>query len=101
MCEIHDQGHIGSHSLVSLWAAQRRKEHSETPSGVSDAPPESPSPQSQPTMHCLSPSQTAWLLVQPPADRNEDKYAAFDKLQKAVAEIVTDYSLAQDFVSFL
>ena len=49
-------------------------------------------------MRRLSPSQAAWLLVQPPADLTEDEHAALDKLQKAAAEIATAYTLAQDFI---
>lgn len=43
----------------------------------------------------------AWLLVQQPADLTDDEHAALDKLQKAVAEIATAYTLAQDFVRMM
>ncbi len=36
--------------------------------------------------------------MQQPADLSEDEQAALDKLQQAVAEIATAYTLAQDFV---
>ena len=49
-------------------------------------------------MRRLSPSQAAWLLVQQPADLNEDEQKALDQLQQAVAEIAAAYTLAQDFV---
>jgi len=49
-------------------------------------------------MRRLSPSQAAWLLVQQPADLNEDEHAALGKMQKAIAEVSTAYTLAQDFV---
>ena len=85
--EIHEQGYAGSRPLLSRWAAQHRKEYPDTPLGVSDTAPEPLSTQSQPVMRRLSPSQAAWLLVQQPADLNEDEHAALDKLQKAIAEV--------------
>ena len=96
--EIHEQGYAGSRSLLSRWAAQHRKEYPDTPLGVSDTAPEPLSTQSQPVMRRLSPSQAAWLLVQQPADLNEDEHAALDKMQQAIAEVSTAYTLAQDFV---
>ncbi|MGV0977166.1 MAG: ISL3 family transposase [Azonexus sp.] len=96
--EIHEQGYAGSRSLLSRWAAQHRKEYPDTPLGVSDTVPEPLLSQSQPVMRRLSPSQAAWLLVQQPADLNEDEHAALDKMQKAIAEVSTAYTLAQDFV---
>ena len=96
--EIHEQGYAGSRSLLSRWAAHHRKEYPDTPSGVSDTAPEPLSTQSLPVMRRLSPSQAAWLLVQQPADLNEDEHAALDKMQKAIAEVSTAYTLAQDFV---
>jgi len=99
--EIHEQGYVGSRSLLSRWAAQHRKEYPDTPLGVSDTAPEPLSTQSQPVMRRLSPSQAAWLLVQQPADLNEDEHAALDKMQKAIAEVSTAYTLAQDFVRMM
>jgi transposase len=99
--EIHEQGYAGSRSLLSRWAAQHRKEYPDTPLGVSDTVPEPLSTQSQRVMRRLSPSETSWLLVQPPADLTEDEHAALDKLQKAVADIATAYTLAQDFISMV
>ena len=99
--EIHEQGYAGSRSLLSRWAAQHRKENPDTPLGVLDTVPEPLSTQSQPVMRRLSPSETSWLLVQPPADLTEDEQAALDKLQKAVADIATAYTLAQDFISMV
>jgi transposase len=96
--EIHEQGYTGSRPLLSRWAAQRRKAHAAAPSGVSDTVPEPLSTQHQPAMRRLSPSQAAWLLVQQPADLNEDEQKALDQLQQAVAEIAAAYTLAQDFV---
>lgn len=96
--EIHEQGYAGSCPLVSRWAARHRKEHPDTPKAGSAATPEPSSTQLQSTMRRLSPSQAAWLLVQQPADLTEDEHTALDKLQKAVAEIATAYTLAQDFV---
>ena len=96
--EIHTQGYTGSRPLLSRWAAQHRKEHPDTPKAGSGATPEPLPTQVQSTMRRLSPSQAAWLLVQQPADLSEDEQAALDKLQQAVAEIATAYTLAQDFV---
>ena len=96
--EIHEQGYTGSRPLLSRWAAQRRNAHAAAPSGVSAEVSEPQPTQSQPVLRRLSPSQAAWLLVQQPADLTEDEHAALDKLQRAVADIVTAYILAQDFV---
>jgi transposase len=96
--EIREQGYVGSCPLVSRWAARYRKEQPETPKAVSAATPAPSSIQVQSTMRRLSPSQVAWLLVQQPADLTEDEHVALDKLQKAVGEIATAYTLAQDFV---
>jgi transposase len=49
-------------------------------------------------MRRWSPSQAAWLLVQPPAALTEDEHAALDKWQKMVAEIAMTYTLGQDSV---
>jgi transposase len=96
--EIHEQGYAGSRSLVSRWAARYRKEHPDPPRAAAAALPELPATPVQPPVRRLSPSQAAWLLVQQPADLTENEHAAIDKLQKAVAEIATAYTLAQDFV---
>lgn len=95
--EIHEQGYTGSCPLVSRWAARHRKEQPDPPKAAA-ATPEPPSTQVQPTRRRLSPSQAAWLMVQQPADLTEDEHMTLDKLQQAVAEIATAYTLAQDFV---
>ena len=96
--EIHKQGYTGSRQLVSRWAAQQRKAHGDGPRSVSETAAERPSTQRQSRLRRLSPSQAAWLLVQPPADLNEDEQDALEKMQKAIAEIGTAHTLAQDFV---
>jgi transposase len=96
--EIHEQGYAGSCPLVSRWAARYRKEHPDPPTAVAATTPEPPATQIQSSRRRLSPSQAAWLLVQPPADLTEEEHAALDKLQKAVAEVATAYTLAQDFI---
>jgi transposase len=96
--EIHAQGYAGSCPLISRWAARYRKEHPDPLNAVAATTPEPLSTHVQPKRRRLSPSQAAWLLVQQPADLTEDEQAALDKLQRAVAEIATAYTLAQDFV---
>ena len=96
--EIHEQGYTGSCPLVSRWTARYRKEHPDMSKAVATATPEPPVTEVKPPMRRLSPSQAAWLLVQQPADLTEDEHTALDKLQKAVADIATAYTLAQDFI---
>jgi transposase len=95
--EIHEQGYAGSCPLVSRWAARDRKEHPDPPKAAATTP-ELPATLVQPPMRRLSPSQVGWLLHQQPADLTEDEHAALDRLQKAVAEVATAYTLAQDFI---
>lgn len=65
---------------------------------VATATPERPAIAALPPMRRLSPSQAAWLLVQEPANLTEGEHAALEMTQKAVADIATAYTLAQDFI---
>ena len=96
--EMHARGYTGSRQLVARWAAQHRKHHCDAPSASSELTSGPASTRSQPFTRRLSPSQAAWLLVQPPADLTAAEQAALDQIQKTMAEVAAAYTLAQEFV---
>jgi transposase len=100
--EILEQGYTGSHSLVSRWAADRRRREPAKPRTRTKASVSTPAapPPPRPARR-LSPAQAAWLLVQQPLDLTEDEQTALDKMQSAAPEIGTAYTLAQEFIALV
>lgn len=100
--EILGRGYTGSRSLVSRWAAGRRRQEPDKrpPRTKSSQITPTPLPQPQPARR-LSPGQAAWLLVQQPLDLTEHEQAALDKMQSAAPEIDAAYILAQEFVGLV
>jgi transposase len=96
--EIHAQGYTGSRPRVSAWVAKWRRDDTKTSGSVSKASPKPLSTERSSHRRRLSPSQAAWLLVKPRADLTAEEQEALAKMQKAIAEVETAHTLAQDFV---
>lgn len=92
--EIHQQGYVGSYSLLRHWTADKRKSlrADTTPSGADTSP--TPSTAKRPwSTRCA-----VWLLLKPPTALSASQQAALARMLNVSSQVRQVYAFAQAFL---